>query len=202
MTQQRKNGAHPSAPSPNSSAFQRVLEACDKLPLLGGDQAALRSYIAETARDTLQALVAGMLLREDETYVLGSVVGEDNRDLVKSSLISHAKVFASQALQTKKLLNFSLTSTGEVESSYFGMAEPLITSQSATVLVVLREEAFSTEVSAFDLLGKVSRLALDNAELAELATAQQHHLNQLLAISTELGATSHVDGFLSKFVVR
>ncbi|HKD16106.1 MAG TPA: hypothetical protein VKE71_16335, partial [Candidatus Angelobacter sp.] len=144
-----------------------------------------------------------MLLREDETYVLGSVVGEDNRDLAKSSLISHAKVFASQALQTKKLLNFSLTSTGDVESSYFGMAEPLITSQSATVLVVLREEAFSTEeVSAFDLLGKVSRLALDNAELADLATAQQHHLNQLLAISTELGATSHVDGFLSKFVVR
>src|SRR5215813_814732 len=203
MTQQRKNGAHPSVPSPNSSTFQRVLEACDQLPLLGGDQAALRSYIAETARDTLQALVAGMLLREDETYVLGSVVGEDNRDLAKSSLISHAKVFASQALQTKKLLNFSLTSTGDVESSNFGMAEPLITSQSATVLVVLREEAFSKEeVSAFDLLGKVSRLALDNAELADLATAQQHHLNQLLAISTELGATSHVDGFLSKFVVR
>jgi len=180
-----------------------VLEACDQLPLVGGDQAALRSYIAETARDTLQALVAGMLLREDETYVLSSVAGEDNRDLAKSSLISHAKVFASQALETKKLLNFSLTSTGEVESSYFGMAEPLITSQSATVLVVLREEAFSAEeASAFDLLGRVSRLALDNAELADLATAQQHHLNQLLAISTELGATSHVDGFLSKFVVR
>src|SRR5215471_5578914 len=203
MTQQRKNGAHPSAPRPNSSAFQRVLEACDQLPLLGGDQAALRSYIAETARDTLQALVAGMLLREDETYVLGSVVGEENRDLAKSSLISHAKVFATQALQTKKLLNFSLSSTGEVESAYYGLAEPLITSQSATVLVVLREEAFTPEeVSAFDLLGNVTRLALDNAELTDLASAQQQHLNQLLAISTELGATSHLESFLSKFVVR
>src|SRR5215471_5329396 len=142
MTQQRKNGARPFATSINSSAFQKVLEACNQLPLLSGDQAALRTYIAETARVTLQASVAGMLLREDETYVLGSVAGEDNRDLAKSSLISHAKVFATKALQTKKLLNFSLTSTGDVESSYFGMAEPLITSQSATVLVVLREEAF------------------------------------------------------------
>src|SRR5215467_15990216 len=178
MTQQRKNGAHPSAPSPNSSAFQRVLEACDKLPLLGGDQAALRSYIAETARDTLQALVAGMLVREDETYVLSSVSSEGSPDLGKSALISHAKAFAIQAIENKKLLNFSLSSTADAKSTYYGLAGPLITSQSATVLVVLRTDPFSEdEISAFDLLGNMARLALDNVELANLAASQQQHLN-------------------------
>lgn len=183
--------------------MQKVLEACTQLPLLSGDEAALRSYIAETARDTLNGLVAGLLLRQDETYVLGSIASETNNDLSTSSLISHAKAFAIQAIQKKKLMNFSLTSTAEVETAHHGLAEPIITSQSATVLVILRSDPFSgDELSAFELLGNIARLALENAELTSVAAAQQQHLNQLLAISTELGATSHLDTFLSKFVVR
>ncbi len=203
MTQSRKPGARPITADIASSPMQKVLEACAQLSLLSGDQPALRSYIAETARDTLQALVAGMLVREDETYVLGSLSSEGTADLTTSSLISHAKAFAIQAIQKKKLMNFGLSSSGEVETAYHGLAEPVITSHSVTVLVVLRSQAFSgDEISAFGLLGNIARLALENAELAGLASAQQQHLNQLLAISTELGATSHLDSFLSKFVVR
>ena len=162
----------------------------------------MRGYIAESARDTLQALVAGMLVKEDETYVLGSV-SKATPDLAPSSLISHAKAFAIQAIQKKKLLNFSLTSAAEIETTYHGLAQPLVTSQSASVLVLLRSEAFSgEEISAFELLGSIARLALENAELTAAVSDQQQHLNQLLAISTELGATSHLDSFLSKFVVR
>src|SRR5262249_21333822 len=203
MSPQRKHGVRSSAPNVQSSATQRVLEACTQLPLWRESHTALRSYIAETARDTLQALVAGMLVREDETYVLGSLSSEGNPDLSKSSLISHAKGFAIQAIEKKKLLNFSLSSSAGTKSAYYGLAGPLITSQSATVLVVLRSEPFSDdEISAFDLLGNMGRLALDNVELTNLATSQQQHLNQLLAISTELSDTSHLDSFLSKFVVR
>ncbi|HEY6971589.1 MAG TPA: PAS domain S-box protein [Candidatus Angelobacter sp.] len=203
MKTQRKPGVRPTAPNVQSSATQKTLEACIQLPLWSGSHGALRNYIAETARDTLQALVAGMLVREDETYVLSSVSSEGSPDLGKSALISHAKAFAIQAIENKKLLNFSLSSTSEAKSTYYGLAGPLITSQSATVLVVLRTEPFSEdETSAFDLLGNMARLALDNVELANLAASQQQHLNQLLAISSELGATSHLDNFLSKFVVR
>src|SRR5215471_9620415 len=203
MKTQRKHGAGPAAVNVQSRATQKVLEACTRLPLWSGSHGALRSHIAETARDALNALVAGMLVREDETYVLGSVSSEGSPDLGKSSLISHAKTFAIQAIEKKKLLNFSLSSSAEAKRVYYGLAGPLITSQSATVLVVLRHEAFSEdEVSAFDLLGNLGRLALDNLELANLASSQQQHLNQLLAISTELGATSQLDSFLSKFVVR
>jgi two-component system NtrC family sensor kinase len=183
--------------------MQKVLEACSQLPSGSGDPARLRAYIAESARDALQALVAGILVKEDETYVLGSVTQEGSLDLATSSLVSHAKAFAIQAIQRKKLLNFSLTSAVEAETTHHGLAEPLITFQSTAVLVVLRSEGFSgDDISAFELLGKIARLALENAELTGTVAAQQQHLNQLLAISTELGATSHLDSFLSKFVVR
>src|SRR5215472_1328420 len=145
MTSQRKYGARPLASNGDSSAIEKVLEACSQLPIAGGSLAVLRSYVAETARDTLQALVAGILIKEDETYVLGSVSTEGSPDPGKSSLISHAKAFATQAIQTNKQLSFSLISTTEAGSAYCGMAEPLITSQSATALVVLRREGFSAE---------------------------------------------------------
>jgi PAS domain S-box-containing protein len=203
MTQPRKQAVRPSAPETNSSPIQKVLEACANLPPSSADQPTLSSYIAEMARDTLHALVAGMLVRENETYVLGSLSSEGTADLAKSSLISHAKAFAIQAIQKKKTLNFSLTSTAEGETTYHGLAEPAVTSHSATVLVVLRGEAFSSnEIAAFGLIGNIARLALENTELVGLASAQQQNLNQLLAISTELGATSQLDSFLSKFVVR
>ena len=179
------------------------MEACTRLPQLSGDQSGLRGYITETARDTLQCLVSGMLVREDETFVLGSVSAAGNPDLAKSALISHAKAFAVRAIEKKKVVNFTLSPAGKSAAPYHGLAAPLITCQSATVLVILRAEDFSEEeVSAFDLLGNIGRLALDNVELTNLAYSQQQHLNQLLAISTELGATSHLDSFLSKFVVR
>lgn len=202
MAPQRKYGVPVSLTDENSVAVHRVLEACAQLSQLNGSLVALRSYVAETARDTSQALVAGMLVKADETYVLGSVAADGNPDPGKSALISHAKTFAGQAIQSKRLVCFNLTSA-EAGSAYFGVAEPLLTSQSATVLIVLKRQDFSTdEVSAIELLGDIARLALENAELTDLAAARQQHLNQLLVISTDLGATSHLDSFLSKFVVR
>ena len=202
MTLQRKYGVPISLPDENSSAIHKVLDACAQLSRINGSQAALRSYVAETARDISQAVVAGMLLKADQTYVLGSIAAEGNADPAKSALVSQAKTFADQAIESKRILSFNL-SPAEIGPSYFGLAEPLLTSQSATVLVILKRQGFSAdEVSSIELLGDVARLALENAELADLAANQQQHLNQLLAISTDLGATPHLDSFLSKFVVR
>ena len=202
MTLQRKYGVPVSLPNENSSAIHKVLDVCAQLSRMNGSPTALRSYIAETARDISQATVAGTLLKADQAYVLGSIAVEGNADPARSALISHAKAFAGQAIDSKELLSFNL-SPAEIGPSYFGLAEPLLTSQSATALILLKRQSFSAdEISAIEFLGDVARLALENAEMADLAAAQQQHLNQLLAISTDLGATSHLDGFLSKFVVR
>jgi GAF domain-containing protein len=81
--------------------------------------------------------------------------------------------------------------------------QPLITSHSILALLVLRKKAFTAaELSACRQFGGLCRLALENAELASLSSAQQQHLDQLLEISTELGTTAHLDSFLNKFVVR
>ncbi len=200
MTQQLKPGVQ-FATKP--SITEKVLEACSQLAALSADGPALRNSISRTARETLQALVAGMLIRDGEAYVLDSITSEAGPVLSTSSLISHAKTFAIQAIEKRKLMSFSLSSMGGIEAAYHGLAEPLITPQSATVLVVLRSARFSPEeVSAFELLGNVSRMAMEKSELAAVVSDQEQHLNQLLAISTGLGDSSQLDSFLSKFVVR
>ena len=141
---QRKYGVPVSLPDENSSAVHKVLEVCAQLSHMTGSQAALRSYIAETARDISQAIVVGTLIKADQAYVLGSIAAEGNVDPTKSALISHAKTFAGQAIESKELLSFNLI-PAEIGPSYFGLAEPLLTSQSATVLVVLKRQGFSTD---------------------------------------------------------
>ncbi|MFI5106813.1 MAG: GAF domain-containing protein, partial [Terriglobales bacterium] len=79
----------------------------------------------------------------------------------------------------------------------------MVTTQAAAVLLVVRGSVFSpTEVSAFGVLGNMAQLALDNSELTSLYATQKQDLDQLLEISAELGATSQLESFLPRFVVR
>jgi len=183
--------------------MQKVLEACAQLPRLGSDAAAVREFAAEVARKTLQAPVAGILQRDGDTYVLGSVSAEAKQGSGKPALISQARSFATQAIEKKKLVSFRFTFTTDVETVYCGMAQPLATSSSVFALLVLRRAAFSAaEISAFHLLGNLARMALENAELSSLSATQQQHLDQLLEISNDIGNPLQLDGFLNKFVVR
>jgi GAF domain-containing protein len=183
--------------------MQKVLEACAQLPRLGSDAAAVREFAAEVARKALQAPVAGILQRDGDTYVLGSVSAESKQGSGKPALISQARSFAAQAIEKKKLVSFRFTCTTDVETVYCGMAQPLATSSSVFALLVLRRAAFSAaEISAFHLLGNLARMALENAELSSLSATQQQHLDQLLEISSDIGNPLQLDGFLNKFVVR
>jgi PAS domain S-box-containing protein len=185
--------------------MEKALEACTQLPQGYQDLPTLHTYVAEKARDISQALVAGLLVKQGETYGLAHVSGEEKSvgQNAAGTLLSHARNFAVKAAQEKKTVEFRLSLENRPESAYYGLAHSLHTAQSATVLVVLKKTRFTDdEISALELLGRIVRLVLENAELVEMAAAQQQHLNQLLAISTELRSTSQLDGFLSKFVVR
>src|SRR5262249_38765109 len=117
---------------------------------------------------------------------------------------AHARSSAAQAVEHKQVLNFRFSfRSGEGETVYQGLAHPLITGQVTAVLLMVRSTPFlPAEGSAFAALGSVARMALDNAELAGLNSTQKRDLDQLLEISGDLGATSRLEAFLPKFVVR
>ncbi|HWX56159.1 MAG TPA: PAS domain S-box protein [Verrucomicrobiae bacterium] len=194
--------AHPDAST--QTLVQQVLEACAELPLLTGDPAGVREYVADAARTIFSLDIAGMLVREGNDYVLATVSGEETRRITASALVTHAKSFAAQAIQLGETVDFRFPCKSGTESTTcYGLAQPLVTSQSAVALVGLRAATFSeAEIAGFRILGSIARLVLDNRELASFSSAQQHHLDQLLEISSELAATSRLDTFLQKFVPR
>ncbi len=183
---------------------EKVLEVCAQLPAQGGDPQVLREYVAESARKIFQAAVAGVLVREGESYQQGAVSSDEETKKTQAALLSHVRSFAVQAIEQKRLLNFRFAYRDpEGEEIYYGLAQPLITCQSTGVLLVVRSTVFAPEeVSAFSVLGNVARLTFENAELMGLYAGQKQDVNQLLEISAELGNAPRLDTFLPKFVMR
>ena len=184
--------------------MENVLEACVQLPSLSGEPPVLRQYIAESARKIFDAAVAGMMVRDGESFLPGAVCTAVDESAGKKALLEHVRSFATQAIEQKRLLNFRFSyRSPDGEAIYHGLAQPMVTTGTAAVLLAVRSSVFSpTEVSAFSVLGNIARLALDNSELTGLYSAQKHDLNQLLDISSELGATAQLESFLPRFVVR
>ena len=90
----------------------------------------------------------------------------------------------------------------KTEAIYHGLAQPILTTGTAAVLLMVRKSAFTpAEISAFSVMGNIGRMALDNSELAGLYGAQKQKLDQLLEISADLG-TSRLESFFPAFVVR
>ncbi|HLW54185.1 MAG TPA: PAS domain S-box protein [Candidatus Angelobacter sp.] len=180
--------------------LDHVLAACSQLP--GSDIQTLRGHFSETARKVFHAVFSAVLLQREGGYSLGTLpapepVGEDG-------LLPHVKSFASQAIQSKRLLNFHFTyRDAESDKLYCGLAFPLITARSASALLAVRRSAFSpAEVSAFRILGTFARLTLENAELAGLYSGQQKSVDELLEVSSHLGISDRMESFVPQFVVR
>lgn len=188
----------------SSACTERVLEACLHLASLGTGFPALRDEIVNATGRTFHAAVAGMLLREGDGFRSVAVAAPTEDAKENQALLSHARSFATQAIEQKRLLNFRFScKSPDGETIYHGMAHPLVTAQSTAVLLVVRSGPFSSEeVGAFDALGSFARLATENSELTGLSSAKKQELDQLLEISAELGSTSRLETFLPKFVVR
>ena len=207
------------APSRASACMENVLAACAELANFSGEPPIFRRHIAEAARKIFQSLVAGVMLRDGAGLLSATTTGHDAADqnasaeknysaakdysADKNALLEHARSFATQAIEQKRLLTFRFSyRSPEGESVYHGLAQPISTTKNAAVLLVVRRSVFSpAEVSAFSVLGSTARLALDNSELAGLYSTQTHDYDQLLEISAEL-ATSRLEGFFPRFVVR
>jgi two-component system NtrC family sensor kinase len=201
MRPRRKPGyGHPGAQVSSGALLEQVLAACAQLP--AGDTKALREYFAGTARRIFQAGAAGVLVKNGDRYALEPSAGKEHSG--DSGLLAHAESFAAQAVGNNRLLNFRFSyRDAEGEKLYCGLAQPLVTSQSASALLMVRKTVFAPgEVSVFHVLGSLARFALDNADLTRLYSGQQKNLNELLSISAELGVTARLDAFLPRFVVR
>jgi two-component system NtrC family sensor kinase len=193
--------------------MENVLAACIELASLTGEPPILRRHIAEAARKIFQSLVAGVMLGDGAGLLSAATAahdaveenapGDKNSPASKNALLEHARSFATQAIEQKRLLTFRFSyRSPEGESVHHGLAQPISTTKNAAVLLVVRRNVFSpAEISAFNVLGSTARLALDNSELARLYSTQTHDYDQLLEISAELG-TSRVEGFFPRFVVR
>lgn len=184
--------------------IEKVLESCAQLSALSGQLAALREFVAETARKTFAVNVAGVVVRDGAGYKLAAVSPAMKEGSRTTALLAHATSFAKQAMEQKRMLGFRFSyRDSEGQKIYHGMGLPLLTSQTSSALLVVRREVFApSEISAFQVLGNMARLALDSAELSRVSAAQQNELNQLLEISAELGSAGRLSPFLNKFVVR
>src|SRR5258708_12194806 len=78
----RQAAAHP------SDLAQQVLDTCAELPLLTGDPAFVRGYVADTVRTIFELDVVGMLVRDGATFLVDAVSGPPEQRLASSSLIS------------------------------------------------------------------------------------------------------------------
>ena len=193
----------------SAGAPDKVLQALAELPLSKGSPADLCQKIAETAADLLEGSAAGFLVRNDEGFVLSALAAEKDERAAKTTLVSSAKSFAQEALETRQLVKFRLSRDSR-SIAFYGLAQPLITSQSVGVLLVLRGTAFLTsEISTFQMSANLARLTLENAELATLASARQQHLEQhrrraenLVEMALELGSALRLPEFVKNFTSR
>ena len=191
------------APAHPSDLAQQVLDICAELPLLTGDPAFVRGYVADTVRTIFELDVVGMLVRDGATFLLDAVSGPPEQRIANSALISRARSFAVQAIERGEIVPFRLAGKPGNGKIHHGVVQPLVTAHAAAALVALRTAEFSAdEISALRTIGNVARMALENRELESFSSAQRQHLDQLLEISTELASTSRLDSFLQKFVVR
>ena len=149
----------------SGALLEQVLAASAQFPV---DAKALREHMTEASRRIFQAGVAGVLIQDQQGYGLSAVSPSGKEDTADASLLSHARSFAAQAVESKRLVNFrfSYRDSGGDEKIYCGLAQPLLTAKSASALLVVRRAVFSpAEVSVFHVFGTLARMALENAEL-------------------------------------
>jgi hypothetical protein len=173
-----------------------VLEACAQLKSFG-QASVLRQHITKSARNIFQAVMTGIMVREGESFLPEAVCSDVDEPADEKTLLEHVRSFAAQAMEQKRLLSFrfSYRSAGG-ESVTHGLAQPMATTETAAVLLAVRNNAFSdADVSAFSVLGNMARQALENSELRGFYSGKKQELDQLLEISAELGASSQLKAF-------
>src|SRR5690242_18053965 len=103
-------------PSRASACMENVLAACAELANFTGEPAALRRHIAEAARRIFPSLVAGVMVHDGSGLLPAAIAateladrnapGDRDASADKNALLDHARSFATQAVEQKRLLTF------------------------------------------------------------------------------------------------
>jgi PAS domain S-box-containing protein len=195
--------------------MEKIVDVCFQLGQMAADGPVLRDFVAESARKLFAATLAGVLAKTGESYVLLAASSTVKEGASKTALMSHAKSFASQAIEQNRAINFRFSyRDSEGEKIYYGVAMPLgslvksstekgSSPENAGALMTVRRTVFEpAEIAAFNLLGTTARLTMENAELSRSRAAQETDLSQLLEISAEVGNASNLDVFMRQFLVK
>src|SRR5438309_673587 len=106
--------------------MEKVADVCSELAQLGADASVIRDFVAESVHKLLAATVAGVQVKTGESYGLMAVSSAVKEGAGKTALMSHAKSFASQAIEQNRATEFRFSyRDAEGEKVYYGLAMPL-----------------------------------------------------------------------------
>jgi PAS domain S-box-containing protein len=171
--------------------------------------------VADRVRVLLRTRLVCILLKREGPFELRAVSAETPQ-LATSARSRHdrqtlrfAADLAQRAVAAGEPLTLSLGteahSLGSLVSPGMLIAAPFRASRTqGAILVYPREEGVFTaeEKTLVSAIAGFGAVAIAHAELYSTAHAQAHELQQLLAISSELGSSADLEHFLQAFVVH
>ncbi len=154
--------------------MEQVLEACAEIASLRAGLPVVRERTVKAVREIFKADVSGIIVREGEGYHDAAVCSDADDPVGAKALIEHARPYATRAIEQNQQVSFKFSYChSQTEAIYHGLAQPILTTGSAAVLLMVRKTAFTVaEISAFGAIGNMGRMALDNSELASLYGAK------------------------------
>ena len=179
------------------------------------DAAAVMEALAARIRALLRSPAVAVLMRDEDNFQLRVVSGETQElsSAISQAFTANGFRFAAQCIE-------KAVSTGESQLVEFNPGDhklgaslpsgmllitPFRTSRThGAILVFPRpDDLFSVEErSLVSTVAGLSAVAIANAELYGIASAQAQELHKLLEISAELNSVGNFDRFMSKFVER
>ena len=177
------------------------------------DASAVIESLAARIRALLRTPAVAVLMREEENFELRLVSGETSE--FSSAIAERLRGLPFAAECAGKAVSAGESQIIELDAVTHGLqgllpsgmllVTPFRTSRThGAILVFPRQDGlFSLEErSLVSTVAGFSAVAIANAELYSVASAQAQELHKLLEISTELNSIGNFDRFMSKFVER
>jgi len=179
------------------------------------DTAIVAESVAAHLRDLLHTQLVCILLRDKTDFRLYAVAAETAKltDAVRAGFDRKGLQFAADIVQRavsagetiSVAIDPAMHSLGNLVPAGMLLASPFRTSLAQGAILVYPRHTGPFRAEEKSLLSAVAgfgAVAISNAELCGTARAQAQELQQLLDISSELGALNNLDEFLQRFVIR
>jgi len=178
------------------------------------DSAAVAQSVAEQLRTLLRTPLVSIALRGETGIQLIALAAESPQttSLVRARFDRKALRFVGDVISRAVKAGEPITVSWDAALADFGdwiqpgmlLAAPIRTSRTeGAILIYPRQEEFRSEdKSLLSAVASFGAVAVTNAELCSMAQAQSRELEQLLGISSELGAIGDFNQFMQQFALR